>query len=75
MEAGAARVLVAGAGCGREYAYLHEFEPCGFDISATMVAECHRRFPEIRTVVCTSPERPCAPSSWPGTTQLVPEVA
>jgi SAM-dependent methyltransferase len=52
-RAGAGSVLVAGAGCGREYAYLqeHGFELRGFDISPSMAAEARSRFPSIPTTV------------------------
>jgi SAM-dependent methyltransferase len=53
--AGANSVLVVGAGCGREYAYLlrHRFAVRGFDLSPTMVAECRERYPTVETVVDT----------------------
>ena len=52
-RAGAASVLVVGAGCGREYEYLRacDVEVSGFDISPSMAAEARRRFPEIQTEV------------------------
>jgi trans-aconitate methyltransferase len=48
-------VVVAGAGCGREYEYLqrHGFDLWGFDISPTMAAEARARFPSIPTEVAS----------------------
>ena len=54
-NAGVRSVVVAGAGCGREYGYLrqHDFEVRGFDISPSMVAAARERFPQIATAVDT----------------------
>jgi SAM-dependent methyltransferase len=54
-DAGARSVLVVGAGVGREYDYLQAngFHVLGFDIAPTLVAECRKRYPNIRTTVDT----------------------
>ena len=52
-ETGCRTVLVLGAGSGRQYGYLADFDACGFDISPTLVAEATRRHPNVRTVVGT----------------------
>jgi 2-polyprenyl-3-methyl-5-hydroxy-6-metoxy-1,4-benzoquinol methylase len=48
-------VLVCGAGSGRQYSYLVDagFSVEGFDISPSLVEECTRRYPSIRTT-CAS---------------------
>jgi SAM-dependent methyltransferase len=45
------RVLVPGAGTGRQYSYLSDFEVVGFDISPTLVSESCRRYPHVTTLV------------------------
>jgi trans-aconitate methyltransferase len=54
-ELGCSSVLVCGAGSGRQYSYLVDagFSVEGFDISPSLVEECRRRFPAIRTT-CAS---------------------
>jgi 2-polyprenyl-3-methyl-5-hydroxy-6-metoxy-1,4-benzoquinol methylase len=54
-ELGCSSVLVCGAGSGRQYSYLLDagFSVEGFDISPSLVEECRRRFPAIRTT-CAS---------------------
>jgi len=44
------RVLVPGAGSGRQYDYLDGFRVTGFDISPTLVDECLSRYPTIPTM-------------------------
>jgi 2-polyprenyl-3-methyl-5-hydroxy-6-metoxy-1,4-benzoquinol methylase len=50
-ELGCSSVLVCGAGSGRQYSYLVDagFSVEGFDISPSLVEECRRRFPAVRT--------------------------
>jgi SAM-dependent methyltransferase len=50
-ECGAQTVLVIGAGSGRQYAYLQDFDVSGIDISPTLVATCRARYPDITTTV------------------------
>jgi len=46
---GCRTVLVPGAGTGRQYAYLTDFDVVGFDISRRLVKETRRRHPAIPT--------------------------
>lgn len=59
-ELGCASVLVAGAGSGRQYAYLlaEGFDVEGFDIAPRLVRECRRRFPEVRTTEASVVDAP-----------------
>jgi SAM-dependent methyltransferase len=50
-ECGARTVLVIGAGSGRQYAYLQDFDVSGIDISPSLVATCRARYPHITTTV------------------------
>ena len=50
-ECGARTVLVIGAGSGRQYAYLQDFDVSGIDISPSLVATCRARYPHIPTTV------------------------
>jgi SAM-dependent methyltransferase len=50
-ECGAQTVLVIGAGSGRQYAYLQEFDVSGIDISPSLVATCRARYPHITTTL------------------------
>jgi hypothetical protein len=50
-ELGCSSALVCGAGSGRQYRYLLDagLSVEGFDIAPSLVAECNRRFPSVRT--------------------------
>jgi SAM-dependent methyltransferase len=49
--AGASSVLVLGAGTGRQYAYLGDFDVSGIDISPKLVKLCRQRYPHVETSV------------------------
>jgi SAM-dependent methyltransferase len=49
--AGASSVLVVGAGTGRQYEYLGDFDVSGIDLSPKLVKLCRQRYPRIETTV------------------------